>query len=103
MAVRIANPDIKKTVKATNQLSWVNMLYDHPYRALMEAYFSNAGPSAVEIALNYPGRPLTLFPGKSVIVLASEITTFNKGISIIYFKAFPGLLASVSIEGRFYD
>jgi len=104
MEVTLVNPDIRREIKVTNELTWLNFLYDYPYRALSSILFSNNGPSAVEVGINYPDRPLTLPPKRFVTVNASEADVgFGEGIRIIYLKGFPGLLAEVLVMGKFYE
>lgn len=80
-------------VKATNQLSWINLMYDYPFRQWASAHFFNVGPSAVDISINYPDRPFTLLPNEA------RILEHGEGIRIVYLKCFPGLMARVLVEG----
>lgn len=97
----IANPDIKRQAKVTNELSWLNMLYDYPHRALEEVYIFNFGPSAIKVGVNYPDKLVSLPPNEGRVFKSEDIVRLSEGIKIIYFRSFPGLLAQVKVEGTF--
>jgi len=101
MAIRLANPDIIRQLKATNTLDWENFIYNPPHRPLEEVYIYNEGPSAIEVGANYPDKLVSLLPNSSRLFKSEEVVGLSEGIRILYFKAFPGLLASVLVEGIF--
>lgn len=85
-----------RTLRVTNELSWVNLVYDKPYRPWASASFMNNGPSAVEVNINYAPHPdygFTINPGKTVVY-------DKEPINIIFLRCSPGLNATVTIIGE---
>lgn len=85
-----------RTIRATNILSWINLIYDYPFQPWVSAYFINDGPSAVEIGINYPDDRFTMNPRETITITR---TGAEERIKIIYFIARPGLNASVRVTG----
>ncbi len=87
-----------RTIHATNVLSWINLIYDYPFRPWVSAYFINDAdsPSAVEIGINYPDDRFTMNPGETVTVTR---TGAEERIKAIYFICRPGLNATVRVTG----
>lgn len=87
---------MQRTVQATNALSWVNLIYNEPYKPWRSAHFMNYGPSAVEVHINYPPHAdygFTIEPGKT-----KEYS--EEPIKIIYLRSHPGLESKVMITGE---
>lgn len=85
-----------RTVRATNILSWINLVYDYPFQPWVSAYFINDGPSAVEIGINYPDDRFTMKPRETITVTRSGA---EERIKIIYFICHPGLHADMRVTG----
>lgn len=88
-----------RTLHATNQLNWINLIYDYPFRPWIAVFLINDGPSPVEIGINYPDDRFTMNPGETVTI--NRTGAMDEKINIIFFKSFPGLKASVRATGTF--
>ena len=82
-----------RTLHATNQLHWVNLIYKPPYTPWISAHFLNDGPSTVEIGINYPDRWFAIEP--------SENRNVEENISIIYYMCSPGVKATIKVMGEY--
>lgn len=80
-----------RTLQATSELKWANLVYDPPYTPWHAAHFLNDGPSGVEISINYPDHEFIIKPNKSKDI--------EQVINIIYYKCSPGLEATIKVRG----
>jgi len=82
-----------RTLHATIQLLWINLVYKFPFAPWTSARFLNDGPSAVQIGINYPDRWFTIEP--------SENRNVEGNISIIYYRCSPGVKATIKVMGDY--
>jgi len=91
----VANP---RTVKVTNKFSWINLVHEYPFTPWISAFFINDGPSAVEVGINYPDNRFTINPNETRTITR---TGAEERIKILFFVCYPGLNASVRVEGEY--
>jgi hypothetical protein len=87
-----------KTHNATETLSWIDFIHNHPYTPLMSIFLINDGPDAVEVAINYPNDRFTMQPGETRTI---ERSGAQERIAIIFFKCAEGETATVRVEGEY--
>lgn len=81
---------------ATNQLQWINLIYDYPFKPWVSAFIVNDGPSSVEIGINYPDDRFLMYPGETRTITR---TGAEERISILFYICSPGLRANLRITG----
>ena len=93
----VGNED-PRTVRVSNRISWINLIYDYPYQPWISAYIINDGPNPVEIGINFPDDMFTLNPGETI-----TITRFGaeERIKILYFLCGIGRRSIVRITGAY--
>ncbi len=91
----VGNED-PRDIHATNNLSWINLIYDYPFQPWISAFIINDGPSAVEIGINFPDDRFTVNPGETRTITRSGA---EERIRIIYFVCVPGLTANLRVTG----
>ena len=87
-----------RTIKATDELRWIDLVHDPPYPPWIGAYFIQDGPNSVEIAINHPDDRFTMKPGETVTVDRSGA---QERIGIIFHVCERGKTASVRITGEY--
>lgn len=88
-----------RTVHVTNNLSWINLIYNYPFRSWISAYFINDGPSSVEVGINYPDDRFLIKPNETITV--NRTGALDEKINVIFFICHPGLKATVRVIGTF--
>ena len=85
-----------RTIHATGLLSWINLIYDYPFKPWVSVFIINDGPSAVEIGINYPDDRFTMQPRETRTITR---TGAEERIKIMYFKCFPGVDSTLRVTG----
>ena len=87
-----------REVTVTDELTWLDLIHEHPYTPWISAYIINDGPNSVEVAINYPNDRFVLN--------AYETTTVSRvgareRIAIVFLKCAEGETADVRITGEY--
>ena len=87
-----------RTLDATEELRWINLVDYPPYTPWISATFYNEGPDKVYIAVNRPDNWLGLDKRRSFI---PNLAGGDTRIEIVYYKCEPGKTAEVTVEGKY--
>lgn len=89
---------VTKTVKANDNLKYLDVRYDYPYTLWISAYFINNGPDPVEIAINYPDDRFTISPDGTTTVNRAGA---QERIAVVFYICERGKTAEVQITGEY--
>ena len=87
-----------RTLNATDQLQWLDLIKYHPNTPWIGAFFINHGPDEVMIGLNQPDRMFTMLPDATRTVTH---TGAEERIRIIYYQCHTGETALVTVTGSY--
>ena len=87
-----------RTLNATDQLQWLDLINLHPNTPWINAFFINHGPDEVMIGLNQPDKMFTMLPGSTRTVTH---TGAEERIRIIYYQCHTGETALVTVTGSY--
>lgn len=93
--VGISDP---RVVEATDELTYIDLVGEHPYTSWASANFVNDGPDSVKIAINYPTALYELKAGETASVYRIGA---QERISVIFFICNSGEKASVRTIGEY--
>lgn len=88
-----------RTLNATDQLQWIDLINDHPNIPWATTYFFNDGPLwPVYVAINDPAKSAPLNVGESY---SADHIKADRRIEIIYYWCDTGNTASIRVVGKY--
>lgn len=87
-----------RTLSATDELKYINLVDSFPFKPWISAYFINDGPDTVRIAINRPYRQFEMRVNETVTVDRSHA---DERIGIIFYGCNTGKIASVRVTGEY--
>jgi len=87
-----------RTLSATDELRYIDLINDYPYMPWVTAHFRNDGPGAVYLALNEADRWHKLNVAGELSV---DFLKADERIVIIFYKCDPGQTASIRVLGKY--
>ena len=87
-----------RTLDATEELRWINLVDYPPYTPWISATFYNEGPDKVYIAINRPDNWQGLDKRRSFV---SDLAGGDMRMEIVYFKCGSGETAEITAVGKY--
>lgn len=87
-----------RTLRATDELQFINLVDNPPYSPWISAFVINDGPNAVKVGINRPSPFLNILKDETRTIVN---TNADRRIEDIYYQCDPGETASVRFEGQY--